>query len=289
LLNSLLASTPHYENFPVGSWLVPQALRPAYASIYRFARYADDIADEGDLSDEERLSELGALEKSIRGEANHPIAVQVMPYVAQHRLNATCFLRLLSAFKQDVEKKRYANLKELLQYCEGSANPVGELVLGLFASASGRTLTSPAHLEKSDQICAALQLINFLQDVQIDVYIPQDLASEHGLSASDLEAVVAKANLDHGIASDSQGQALRQTIAAFHAQTQALLTSGRPLIHMVPLRLGLELRAICSGGQRILDKLAKNQYDPFAHRPKLGTADVPSLLRLFFKACPTSP
>jgi squalene synthase HpnC len=285
----LIDSTPHYENFPVGSWLVPQALRPAYAAIYRFARYADDIADEGDLSDQERLAELTSLEQSLQGEANHPIVSQVTPHIAAHQLRTECFLRLLHAFKQDIEKKRYRNLGELLQYCEGSANPVGELVLGLFTSASGRNLTSRSHIEKSDQICAALQLINFLQDMQVDwqknrVYLPQDIAEQHGLGAIQLETVLAESNQGNGIPREVAGQALRKAIASFHAQTEAILHAGRPLIGMVPFRLSLELRAICAGGQRILDKLAKNQFDPFAQRPKLGASDIPSLIRLFFKA-----
>jgi squalene synthase HpnC len=288
----LLDTTAHYENFPVGSWLVPRRLRAAYAAIYRFARYADDVADEGDVSDAERLAELDRLEKSLRGEANHPIVTQVIPHITAHKLNSACLSRLISAFSQDIQKKRYQNIEELLNYCEGSANPVGELVLGLFASESGQLLTTTEHLARSDQICSALQLINFLQDMAIDwqkdrIYLPLDIAQQFGLQHETVEGLLAKSSQAKHIPLDVQGQALRQAIELFHAKTQSLLDSGRPLIKMVPLRLGLELRAICAGGQRVLDKLAANRFDPFASRPKLGLADVPSLVRLFFTA--TSP
>ncbi len=293
-LKSLLDSTPHYENFPVGSWLVPRGLRAAFAAIYRFARYADDIADEGNASDSERLTELDQLEKSLRGRANHPIVAQVIPYIEAHQLNAQCFSRLLSAFSQDIQKKRYQNTEELLHYCQGSANPVGELILGLFGSASGRYLTSPEHLAKSDQICSALQWINFLQDIAIDwqknrIYLPLDIVQNFGLNQAAVEVLLERCRLAQQIPSDAQGQALRQTIAQFHDQTQRLLQAGRPLIQMVPLRLALELRAICAGAQRILDKLAANQFDPFLNRPKLGPADVPGLARLFFTTTSFEP
>jgi squalene synthase HpnC len=288
-LKPLLDATPHYENFPVGSWLVPQNLRPAYASIYRFARYADDIADEGDLSDSERLDELQRLANTLQGEDQHPIASQVMPFIAAHQLNSACFSRLLKAFSQDVVKKRYTNVEELLAYCQGSANPVGELVLGLFTSSSGKNLTSAIHLEKSDQICSALQLINFLQDMSIDwqknrVYMPLDLAMKCGLDGEMLEAQIRKSSLANAISPDAEGKALKQAIELLHVHTQALLNAGRPLITMVPTRLSLELRAICAGGQRILDLLAEGQFDPFSKRPKLGLKDLPSLFQLFFSA-----
>jgi squalene synthase HpnC len=290
----LLDSAAHYENFPVGSWLVPSGLRPAYAAIYRFARYADDIADEGDFSDEERLAELEHLKKSIQGQGNHPIASQVITYQKRHKLNKTCFLRLLSAFSQDIEKKRYQDTHELLEYCKGSANPVGELVLGLFASDSGQNLTSSDHLKKSDSICSALQLINFLQDIEIDwqknrVYLPLDQAMMCGLPQNELESAIKQSSQLKGIKSDGTGLALKETIKLLHAESQALLDAGRPLIGMVPVRLSLELRAICAGGQRILDLLASHQFDPFAMRPKLSAKDIPGLVRLFFLASSVPP
>jgi squalene synthase HpnC len=289
----LLDSTPHYENFPVGSWLVPHALRPAYAAIYRFARHADDIADEGDLSDRERLCQLQHLGQSLRGEANHPIATQVIAHIEAQKLNLECLFRLLAAFSQDIEKKRYQNFQDLLNYCEGSANPVGELVLGLFASHSGLDLSSTDHLEKSNQICSALQIINFLQDMEVDwqknrIYLPLELAKQCGLSEHRLETLFEESHRLGAIPHGADGQALKQAIRLLHQQTQSLLSAGRPLTRMVPFRLSLELRAICAGGQRILDLITEGQFDPFAKRPKLGARDLPSLLRLFFLASPVS-
>lgn len=273
----------------MGSWLVPRALRPAYAAIYRFARHADDIADEGLLSDRERLFQLQHLGKSLRGEANHPIAAQVIPHIEAQKLNLECFFRLLAAFSQDIEKKRYQNFNELLQYCGGSANPVGELVLGLFATHSGLNLSSTDHLEKSDQICSALQIINFLQDMEVDwhkrrIYLPLELAGQCGISERRLEEILEESHRLGAIPNGPDGRALKEAIQLLHLQTQSLLSAGRPLIGMVPFRLSLELRAICAGGQRILDLIAAGQFDPFAKRPKLGAKDLPSLLRLFFTA-----
>ena len=167
----------HYENFPVASLLVPRRLRRPIESIYRFARSADDIADEGDAPPDERLAGLAAyqaeLDRIAAGTSPRtPLFVALAEAIRQHGLPRQLFRDLLDAFAQDVVKERYADYPELLDYCRRSANPVGRLVLHL----CGRTETQ--HLEQSDCICSALQLVNFLQDVAVDwqkerIYIPQ--------------------------------------------------------------------------------------------------------------------
>ena len=158
----------HYENFPVASWLLPAALRAPVEAIYRFAREADDIADEGDDRPAIRLAKLEA----HRG--------RIERIVREHGLPREPFADLLDAFAQDVTKTRYASYAELLDYCRRSANPVGRLLLHLFKR------TSETDLAQSDAICSALQLANFWQDVAIDhekgrIYLPQDEMARHGV------------------------------------------------------------------------------------------------------------
>jgi squalene synthase HpnC len=178
----------HYENFPVASWLMPARLRPAVRAIYRFARTADDIADEGDAPAAERLAMLADLERALTAIADGDDGgwPDLSAAVRAHRLPIGPLRDLLSAFAQDVTVKRYADYDALLEYCRRSANPIGRLLLALYG------IGSPAALEGSDRICTGLQLANFWQDVAIDwtkgrVYIPQSELREFGVA----EAVIA--------------------------------------------------------------------------------------------------
>jgi squalene synthase HpnC len=254
----------HYENFPVASLLVPARLRHPIEVIYRFARTADDIADEGEASAAERLAGLGAyqdeLDRIAAGQTPHTIQFMALAEVIrQHALPIQLFRDLLDAFAQDVVKKRYADYPELQDYCRRSANPVGRLVLHLF----GRI--EPEHLEQSDCICTALQLINFWQDVAIDwqkdrVYIPQTDFPHFKLSETAIAA----------------GQWSSQWAALMDFEidrAEALMRRGLPLIHVLPGRLGWEIRLTILGGLRILEKLRQVRGDVFNRRPKLGKLD----------------
>lgn len=254
----------HYENFPVASLLVPAKLRRPIEVIYRFARSADDIADEGEATAEQRLAGLAAyqaeLDRIEHGEAPQtPLFADLAAVIAQHRLPVQLFRDLLDAFAQDVVKKRYADYPELIDYCRRSANPVGRLVLHLF----GRT--EAEHLAQSDCICSALQLINFWQDIAIDwqkdrVYIPQTDLPHFKVSEADIGAGRWSANwaalLDFQI-----------------DRAEALMRRGLPLVHALPGRLGWEIRLTVQGGLRILERLRKVRGDVFRHRPKLATWD----------------
>lgn len=254
----------HYENFPVASFLVPAPLRRPIEVIYRFARSADDIADEGDASDDERLAALAAYQAELdRIEAGDkpltPLFNGLAPVIAEYRLPIQLFRDLLDAFAQDVVKKRYADYPELLDYCRRSANPVGRLVLHLF----GRT--EAIHLEQSDCICSALQLINFWQDVAVDwgkdrVYIPQTDLPHFRISEADIAAGRWSANwaalMDFEIDRASR-----------------LMQLGAPLVHALPGRLGWEIRLTVQGGLRILERLRQVRGDVFQRRPKLGKLD----------------
>ncbi|MCL2075682.1 MAG: squalene synthase HpnC [Betaproteobacteria bacterium] len=254
----------HYENFPVASFLLPKALRSPIEAIYRFARAADDIADEGEALPEERLAGLARFQAELdllqRGEASdHPVFMPLAPVITRHQLPVPLFRDLLDAFAQDVRKKRYANYAELLDYCRRSANPVGRLVLGLLGEAND------TWLKESDAICTALQLINFWQDVALDwqkgrVYLPQDEMERFGVTEAD-------------IAAGRQNEAWRGLMRFQVERARALMESGAPLARRLPGRLGWEIRFTVQGGLRILEKITEAGYDVFNRRPTLNGRD----------------
>ena len=257
-------SVGHYENFPVASILMPARLRPAVVAIYRFARAADDLADEGDASAAARVAALDAFDAELdrieRGEtATAPPFPALAGAIREHGLTLAPFHDLVSAFRQDVTVARYANFDEVLDYCRRSANPIGRLLLALYGA------QIPANLEASDAICTGLQLTNFWQDIALDwqknrVYLPQDDLRHFGVG----ETQIAQARLD---------DAWRALLAFEVARARGLLEAGRPLTRALPWRLGLELSAIISGGLRILDRIDTVGGDVFTRRPVLATRD----------------
>ena len=259
-------SVGHYENFPVGSLMLPRRLRRPAHAIYAFARTADDMADEGDHSAEQRLAQLAGLTQELdrisRAEAPQTVLMQRLQReaVEPFALPLQPFYDLLSAFEQDVVKTRYQNVAELIDYCRRSANPVGRLMLHLYGE---RDRKSQA---QSDGICTALQLINFCQDVAIDwqkgrVYIPQDDLAKFGVD----EAQIAAGRADFAFQRLMHHQAER---------AHKMLLAGSPLGLTLTGRIGFELRMIVLGGQRILHRLDEQKYDVFAHRPQLGGKDA---------------
>ncbi len=254
----------HYENFPVASFLLPARLRPAVRALYTFARNADDIADEGNASDEQRLADLNAytmqLEKIDGGEKPDTAEFQHLQRIlVQYQLPTQPLYLLLSAFKQDVTQKRYATYADLLDYCSRSANPVGRLILHLHNAAT------PQNCRDADAICSALQLINFWQDVAVDwkkqrIYIPQEDCQRFSVTEDNI------ANGDDNIA--------WRGLMNFEIQrTRALMLSGSRLTTCLPGRIGLELRAVVRGGLRILEKIEHQQGNIFIRRPKLTRWD----------------
>lgn len=263
-------SVNHYENFPVASFLLPARLRPAVRALYTFARNADDIADEGDANDAQRIASLDAyatqLKKIDRGEKPDDIEFQhLQKIVLQYQLPTQPLYQLLSAFKQDVTQKRYATYVDLVDYCSRSANPVGKLMLHLYGAAS------PENLSDSDAICSALQLINFWQDIAIDwqkarIYIPLEDMQHFGVVEQD----IAQKN------ASPASPASPAFIALMHFEiqrTRALMLSGSPLANRLPGRIGLELRAVVQGGLRILEKIELNPESVFRNRPTLNVWD----------------
>jgi squalene synthase HpnC len=266
----------HYENFPVASWLCPPRLRPAVAAIYHFARTADDIADEGPATAQQRLDDLAAMHADLlavtASQAHSGRWPQVFgPLQAAMRdfaLPTPLLAALLDAFAQDVRKTRdqagYADQAELLDYCRRSANPVGRLLLHLYG------VQDDVSLQRSDAICTALQLINFWQDLSIDIprgrhYLSDADCTRHGVTREQLNA----------LQQSRQTQALVATQVAF---ARTLMAQGAPLVHRVPGRAGWELRLVVQGGLRILDKIEALDFGTLRARPKLRPWDVAVML-----------
>jgi squalene synthase HpnC len=254
----------HYENFPVASLLLPRRLRPAVLAIYRFARSADDLADEGDAPPAARLAALAAFDRALDAiVAGTPPADPPFPELAaairRHDLPIAPLRDLLSAFRQDVTTTRYPTYGTLADYCRRSANPVGRLLLHLYGAAT------PANLAASDSVCTALQLVNFWQDIAVDwrkgrVYLPQEDLARFGVA----EAEIGAGRVD----------GRWQRLLAFEtARARRLLEAGRPLTRALPWRLGLELAGVLAGGHRILDRIDATGGDVFRHRPQLGRRD----------------
>jgi squalene synthase HpnC len=262
-------SVGHYENFPVASVLLPAPLRQPVSVIYRFARSADDFADEGDLPAAARLAKLDNYRQELRrleaGTApEHALFAELGRIVREYRLPLMLFHDLLDAFAQDVVKTRYADFADLMDYCRRSANPVGRLLLHLFGAAG------EANLRHSDAICSSLQLINFWQDVEVDwrkrrIYLPQDEMRRFG---------VTERQIASGDASGPWPALMRFQVE----RARALINSGAPLGRALPGRVGLEIRTIVQGGLRILEKIDKAEGDVYHHRPVLRAYDWPWLL-----------
>lgn len=268
----------HYENFPVASWLCPPRLRRPIAAIYWFARTADDIADEGNATVEARLADLFTYRNDLvaclsgnTGSQRWPGVFAALATAARDfQLPAAPLHHLLDAFEQDVRKTAagagYADREELLAYCSRSADPVGRLLLHLYG------VQEPRDLAESDAICSALQLVNFWQDLSVDLprgryYLPASDCRRHGI---DPDAPASWPGHPNGPA----------LVADLCAWTRGLMLSGAPLVHRVPGRGGWELRLVVQGGLAILRKIEQMQYQSLQRRPKIAAADwLPMLWR----------
>ena len=254
----------HYENFPVASLLLPASLRGPVEIIYRFARSADDFADEGDDPPGLRLQKLNDYRAQLVAPAT-PLFRDVEKIIREHGLPVQLFEDLLDAFSQDVTQKRYQNYSQVLDYCRRSANPVGRLLLHLFKR------TSDSDFRDSDAICSALQLVNFWQDVELDwvkdnrVYLPQDEMARFGVSEQHLSR-------------KSCDDAWRSLMKFQVDRARGLMLSGTGLGKTLPGRVGLEIRTTIQGGLRILEKIERAGYDVFRRRPTLRAFDWPLLL-----------
>ena len=265
------APVTHYENFPVASLLCPPHLRAPIAALYAFARTADDIADEGDATPAQRLHDLAAYRAELAAVAAGAapgmrwatVFGPLQGVLRQHGLPVALLDDLLSAFVQDVEKTRdgatYADRAALLDYCRRSANPVGRLLLHLYGVADAQALA------QSDAICSALQLINFWQDLSVDIprgrhYLTDADCAAHGVDRAQLATL-------------QPTPATTRLLADNARWARTLMGQGAPLVHRLPGRAGWELRLVVQGGLRILDKIDALRGANLHTRPRLHGHD----------------
>ena len=262
-------SVGHYENFPVASLLLPAPLRGPVSVIYRFARTADDFADEGGDAPPARLEKLQAYRVELQGihaqrPSTDPLFTALARVVREHDLPLQLLHDLVDAFAQDVVKNRYADFAEVLDYSRRSANPVGRLLLRLFGKDTGE------NLQLSDHICSALQVINFWQDVRIDyetknrIYLPQDEMQRFGVGEEHLR--------------QHRCDAAFQALMRFQVErARRMMMEGKPLVDRLEGRFRMEIAITVQGGLRILEKLERAGYDMFRHRPVHHWFDWPLL------------
>ncbi len=262
----------HYENFPVASRLLPREMRDGVATIYAFARRADDIADEGDADLETRLRQLDdyATQLDQLTTTDDPVFVALADLIPRYDLPRELFHDLLSAFRQDVTTTRYENFDAVLDYCRRSANPVGRLLLYLANSASEE------NLRLSDQICSALQLINFMQDLEQDyrenhrIYLPQDEMERFAVTEAD-------------IATQHNSAAMFSLIDFQLERIRTMMLAGATLGNHLHGRFGLEIRLIIEAGLAVTEQLTNHGGGVFS-RPRLTKKDyLKILLRAVFK------
>ena len=273
----------HYENFPVASLIIPKKIRKHFYSIYAFARYADDIADnKSELESSGRIVVLDNLKYFIEFINNedieqYPILIALRNTINEMQLPIEPFIKLLTAFEMDVYFKQPSTLDDLIKYCEYSANPVGELILRLFNE------YTPETAYYSDKITTALQLINFWQDLSIDMhnnrlYLPGDIFNKY---AKELD----RENFD-----DFNDEELKEFASNiknnFHSMlvnllndTENILLEGKKLVSLLKnKRLQFEIKIIVNSAEAMLEKEKQYRYLLLYFRPKLKKSDYFKIL-----------
>src|ERR1700728_2588833 len=248
------------ENFPVASWLIAPRYRPAILAFYNFVRTADDIADHATLPPQEKLALLDRLDAGLTGkDDSDAAAVKLRSVLAERKLSPKHAQDLLAAFRLDVTKLRYRDWDDLIGYCSLSAMPVGRFVLDVHGESRA---TWPAN----DALCAALQIINHLQDCGEDyrnldrVYVPLDALAAVGIGVEGLGQPRASAQL-------------RDCLSNLAKRTAALLRESDPLPIIVnDMRLSAEVSVIQSLAERLVEILVAR--DPLSERVHLGKAAV---------------
>lgn len=257
----------HYENFPVGSFLIPKKFRKHIYSIYSYARIADDIADENlNFSNEQKLDLLDKFQSNLKiKETTNPLFLALFNTIDELSIPIIPFENLIEAFKMDIQFKQPENFEDLIHYCQRSANPVGELVLRVF---------DEFNHEKSiysDNICTGLQLANFWQDISVDIkknriYIPQIILKK-------FEIV--------DIFNEPDTDKIFKCLNELYVITEQYFAEGKKLIPLLQnYRLRLEINATLAGGQMILSKTKDLKNEILIKRPNLSKSD---LFKIFLK------
>jgi len=254
----------HYENFPVATLLFPKAHRDAATILYSFARNADDIADEGDLTRNERKKLLREIEININAikhqkKIQAPFFRDLERVINQYSLDIKLFEQLMSAFKQDIEKKSYRNFNDLITYCNKAACPAGEMILSLFDAHNKKNISY------SNNLCQALALIGMTQDIFEDflkgrVYIPSTEMKKFTLKESDIK-------------SKSFNHNWKTFKLPWLTRIELLLNKGRPLGESVTGRLKLQIKILIAGADLLVKRLKKEDCDWFVNPPKISNFD----------------
>jgi squalene synthase HpnC len=256
------------ENFPVASRALPARSRAHLLALYGFARLVDELGDGEVRPPAERLVALRwlqeELERAYAGRAKHPLLVGLQPTLQACALPREPFLRLIEANRVDQRVARYATWEQLLGYCELSANPVGELVLGVFGKATAERVAL------SDRICTALQLAEHWQDVAEDfargrIYLPGEDRARFGCEEGELTGEAHGA--DVGRRAEASWR-LRGLLAFEVARTRALLAQGLPLLETLRGRERLAVAAFAGGARAALDAIERAGYDVLAGAPR---------------------
>lgn len=244
------------ENFPVASFVIEPRHRGLILAFYEFVRIADDISDHATLTPDEKLIQLDRLEAELRGAGDgQPEAIRLRDALAERGLSPQHACDVLTAFRMDVTKLRYANWAELIHYCNYSAMPVGRFVLDVHGE-------SKSTWAASDALCAALQVINHIQDCGKDyrsldrVYIPQDTMDAGGMTVEMIGA-------------DRSSPQMAQCLRKLTADSERLLHESLALApQVVNTRLALEIGVIQTYAQQIVELLKTR--DPLRERVHLN-------------------
>lgn len=251
----------HVENFPVASRFLVPGHRHALSAIYAFARQADDVAD-ADAPTRERLDALSRIEAALLraadGTPEGPILTALADTIDRHRLPVEPFLDLLGAFRQDARNEVFPVWDDLLDYCRGSANPIGRLVLAL------HKIEDSDALRASDALCTALQLTNLWQDLARDLergrlFLPLEDLKHFGLEREDLTRPSHRAALSRLLVHECRG-------------TDELYDQGRAVTRSGPFTLRIQLRATLAGGRAVLREVERSGWRVLRRRPSLGRA-----------------
>jgi len=253
----------HYENFPVGSFLIPKRYREPIHLVYTFARVADDFADEGTMSVSERIDLLNEwqqhLHNAVNGTSSMELFAKLSMVLRDFQIPIQLFDDLITAFRTDASNPDYQEFDEVLEYCKFSADPIGRILLLIFDCSTNETN------RLSDSICTALQLTNFWQDISVDtsrnrIYIPKSDLHTFNLQESDLSSTVNE-------------KAFRELMRVQIDRTRTLFETGKPLCSLVNKHFRFELTMIWNGGMRILEKIELQNFETRNKRPVLTVFD----------------
>ena len=264
-------SKKHYENFPVATFLYPRKIRDAAIILYQFARTVDDIADEGSLSDEERLKKIKIYQNNLnllkKNNTNvSPLFIDIYKVMNQYSISTLLFQRFIDAFKQDVIKKRYKDFDEIINYTNKAAAPAGEMILTLFNK------NTKENIKYSNSICHALALIGMSQDIHEDIlkdrlYIPMSQMKKYKLEIADI----------HNKKFNNNWKKFKKSWIKLIKKS---LLNGLPLLKNTEGRLNLQIKIMIGAAKILTTRMNNDNCNLFTKPPKLSKIDW---LLLFFK------